>query len=301
MNHIYCSIQNENTGAVVTVSEYAGGGRRRVGARTATPHAARLLASFAVTAAVFAPLTGNAAPAGGTVVAGNATITSSSGGTTINQSSQNAALNWQSFNIGVGESVRFVQPNAQSVALNRVLGSDPSSILGTLAANGKVFLVNPNGVLFGTGSRVSVGGLVASTRDISVRDFVAGRYNFVGAGNGSVVNEGSINADGGYVALLGATVSNRGVISARLGTVALAAGNAITLDVAGDGLLNVSVDAGAVSALAENGGIIRADGGQVLLSARSASSLLPAGGQQHRPDRSADARKSQWIHPPFRR
>src|SRR4051812_571005 len=90
-----------------------------------------------------------ASPEGGTVVAGHASITSTPGNTTINQTSQNAALDWQSFNIGVGESVRFVQPNSSAVALNRVLGSDPSSILGSLSANGKVFLVNPNGVLFG--------------------------------------------------------------------------------------------------------------------------------------------------------
>ena len=88
------------------------------------------------------------------------------------------------------------------------------------------------------------------------------------------MNQGSITADGGYVALLGASVSNEGVISARLGTVALAAGNAFTLDVAGDGLLNVMVNEGAVNALVQNGGIIRADGGQVLLTALSAGNLL---------------------------
>ena len=103
---------------------------------------------------------------------------------------------------------------------------------------------------------------------------MAGKYNFAGAGNGTILNQGSINADGGYVALLGANVSNEGVISAKLGTVALAAGNAITLDVAGDGLLNVTVNQGAVNALVQNGGLIQADGGQVLLTAQSAGNLL---------------------------
>jgi filamentous hemagglutinin family protein len=215
-----------------------------------------------------------ALPTGGAVSAGGASISSGAGTTTINQSTQNVAINWQSFSIGQTEAVKFVQPNSSSVALNRVLGPDASSILGSLSANGKVFLVNPNGILFAKGAQVNVGALVASTRNITDSDFMAGNYKFAGTGSGTVVNQGSINADGGYVALLGANVSNQGVISARLGTVALAAGNAMTLDVAGDGLLNIAVNQGAVNALAENGGLIRADGGQVLLTALSAGNLL---------------------------
>ncbi len=193
---------------------------------------------------------------------------------TVNQTSQNVALNWQSFNIGQGETVRFVQPNSSAVALNRVLGADPSSILGNLSANGKVFLVNPNGILFGQGAPVNVGGLVASTLNISDSDFMAGNYKFTGAATAASSTRAASSADGGYVALLGANVSNQGVIAARLGTVALAAGNAITLDVAGDGLLNVAVNQGAVNALVQNGGLIQADGGQVLLSAQGAGQLL---------------------------
>jgi len=215
-----------------------------------------------------------ALPVGGVVSAGSASIAGGAGTVTVNQSSQNAAINWQSFSIGQTEAVRFVQPNSSSVALNRVLGPDPSSIFGSLTANGKVFLVNPGGILFGPGAQVNVGGLVASTRNITDGDFIAGNYRFAGAGGGTVVNQGSINAEGGYVALLGASVNNEGLITARLGTVALAAGNAFTLDVAGDGLLNVAVNQGAFDALAANGGVIRADGGQVLLTALSAGDLL---------------------------
>ncbi len=225
--------------------------------------------------AVSNAMTAFAAPTGGAVSAGSASIVATPGTTTITQSSQNAAINWQSFGIGAAEAVRFVQPNSSSVALNRVLGADPSNILGSLSANGKVFLVNPNGILFAPGAQVNVGGLVASTRNISDADFMAGRYKFDGAGNGSVVNRGTINAsDGGYVALLGANVSNEGIITARLGSVVLASGNAMTLDVAGDGLLNLAVNEGAVNALAQNSGMIRADGGTVLLTAKSAESLL---------------------------
>ncbi len=217
-----------------------------------------------------------AAPTGGVVAAGSATITGAPGDMVINQATQNAVINWQGFSIGQGEAVTFVQPNSQSVALNRVLGADPSVILGRLSANGQVFLINPNGVLFGAGSQVNVGGLVASTLTLSDADLMAGRYKFSGAGPGAVVNQGAILADGGSVVLLGANVSNQGLISARLGAVSLAAGNAITLDVAGDGLLKVTIDEGALDALAENGGVIRADGGSVVMTARSASALLRA-------------------------
>jgi filamentous hemagglutinin family protein len=215
-----------------------------------------------------------ALPTGGAVSAGSANIASGAGNMTINQSSQNVAINWQSFSIGRTEAVQFVQPNSSSVALNRVLGSDGSSIMGSLSANGKVFLVNPNGILFGKDAQVNVGGLVASTRNITDSDFMAGNYKFAGSGGGTIVNQGSISADGGYVALLGANVSNEGLISARLGTVALAAGSAMTLDVAGDGLLNIMVNQGAVNALVQNGGMIRADGGQVLLTAVAAGNLV---------------------------
>ena len=216
----------------------------------------------------------HAAPAGGVVAAGGATIATSGARTTVNQSTQNAVLNWQSFGVAAGETVQFVQPNSSSVTLNRVTGADASGIFGNLSSNGKVFLVNPNGILFGSGASVNVGGLVASTLNISDANFMAGRYSFNGAGSGEILNQGSINADGGYVALVGTSVGNQGVISARLGTVALAAGNAVTLDVMGGNLLNVTVDQGAVNALVQNGGLIRADGGLVLMTAQAAGNLL---------------------------
>jgi filamentous hemagglutinin family protein len=212
-------------------------------------------------------------PTGGSVSSGSANIAAGSNSVTVNQSSQNVAINWQSFSIGKDNNVVFVQPNSTSVALNRVIGADPSVILGSLSANGQVFLVNPNGILFGKGANVNVGGLVASTLDLSDADFMAGRYAFSGAG-GAVLNQGTITADRGYVALLGANVSNEGTIQANLGTVAMAAGEAITLDVAGDGLLNIAIDKGAVNALVQNGGLLRADGGQVLMTAQAAGQLL---------------------------
>lgn len=274
MNHIYRSIWNSRTGTFTAVSEHAKTGGKQASAGTSVVTSAGFALKVLTASLLLAFGSASyALPVGGVVVAGSATVTSGNGSMTVNQSSQNAVLNWQSFNIGAVEAVRFVQPNSSSVALNRVVGADPSSILGSLTANGKVFLVNPNGILFGKGASVNVGGLVASTLNISDSDFMAGNYTFAGT-DGSVLNQGSIHADGGYVALLGANVSNEGIINARLGSVALAAGNAITLDVAGDGLLNVAVNEGAVHALVSNGGMIQADGGQVLMTAQAAGNLL---------------------------
>ncbi len=278
MNCTYRSIWNDSTGTFVAVSENAKSAGKKTSSSSHVVNAGTGFALQALAISVALAFGGNAVagPAGGVVAAGAANISTAAGNTTINQSTQNAAINWQSFNIAAGEAVKFVQPSSSSVTLNRVLGADPSSILGSMSANGKVFLVNPNGVLFGKGASVNVGGLVASTLNITDGDFMAGNYKFSGSSNGAVLNQGAINADGGYVALLGANVGNDGVISAQLGTVALAAGNAITLDVAGDGLLNVTVNQGAVNALVQNGGLIQADGGQVLLTAQSAGSLLPS-------------------------
>ena len=277
MNLIHRSIWNDQTGTFVAVSEITRSAGKKISSCTA---AAGTGSSFslkilAVSLMMACGAGVHAQPVGGVVSAGSATIGGAPGNMTITQTTPNVAINWQSFGVRAGESVQFVQPGSSSVALNRVIGSDPSNILGSLTANGKVFLVNPNGILFGAGASVNVGGLVASTLAISDADFMANNYKFSGAGAGSVLNQGTINAaDGGYVALLGANVSNQGVIAAQLGTIALAVGQAVTLDMAGDKLLNVTVDQGALNALVDNGGMIRADGGQVLLTTQAAGSLL---------------------------
>jgi len=242
------------------------------------PRGYRLLGQLGVTAlaAIFATH-GLAAPIGGDVVAGLARIASAAGSTVVTQSTAKAAINWLSFNTAVGESVRFIQPDSSSVILNRVLGPNPSTLLGQLSSNGQVFLINPSGILFGKGASVNVGGLVASSLNLSDHQFMAGAYQFVAANNSATVtNEGMIqvNADGGFVALLGHQVRNSGTILARLGSVALVGGAAITLDLGGDGLLNVVVDQGAVQAQVDNGGLIAADGGLVLLSTQAAGELL---------------------------
>lgn len=263
MNRAFSLVWNSRLWAWCVASEFAR--RHRVGSATL------LTCTLLLDSAVAADL-----PVGGQLVSGSGTISQpDSQQMVIDQTSNKLAIDWQSFDIGAGKRVTFNQPGRDSIALNRVVGSDGSKIMGQLDANGRVFLINPNGVLFGSGASVNVGGLVASTLDLSVEDFDKGQYRFKGDGSpAAVVNQGSIRADGGAVALLGGTVSNQGVIVANRGSATLAAGNAMTLDFAGDGLLNVQVDEAAVDALVENHQLIKADGGQVVLTANAGDALL---------------------------
>jgi len=181
---------------VPEVSRAVGHGGRRLSAR-----ARRAMQSMGLGAlAVMAPVPAVALPQGGSVAAGTASISTNASTLTVNQTSSKAIINWQNFSVGAGESVNFRQPGASSVALNRVLGNNPSQIFGHLTANGQIFLINPNGIVFGPGAQVDVGGLVASTLDIANQDFLAGNYQFSGVSTASVVNYGKIKAfNGGYV------------------------------------------------------------------------------------------------------
>ena len=218
----------------------------------------------------------NALPQNGSIVGGAGSISSSSNQMRVVQNSQNMIVNWNSFNIGKDASVNFVQPSSQSSVLNRVASADPSYIMGNLRANGRVFLVNPSGVMFGNGAQVDVGSLVASTLDISNSNFMSGNYVFEKNGiASSVINQGNLKADnGGFIAMLAPEVINQGLITARLGSVALAAGDKVSLDIKGGGLLSFNIDKAALTALAENRGLIQANGGQVILGARSAGDLM---------------------------
>ena len=226
----------------------------------------------------------SARPEDGTVVSGTADIVQSPDKVLdIVQSSDKAVIDWRSFSIAADEHTRFQQPSSSSMTLNRVTGGAYSSILGKLTANGRVLLINPNGILFGATASVDVNGLVATTSDIRNADFLAGRYSFGTASNpaSTVVNRGGITAaEGGLVALVAPGVENSGVIRARLGRVTLASGNSFTLDLHGDNLIQIAVDdrvakgllapdGASLDALAANSGTIRADGGTVVLLAAS--------------------------------
>lgn len=210
-------------------------------------------------------------PSGGVVVGGDVGFVTPDANTLlINQSTHSAAINWQSFSIQSSEYVIFNQPSASAVVLNRVVGGNPSEILGNLQANGRVFLINPLGVMFGEGAQVDVGGIVASTLDLSPDDFMAGRYVLRGDSRAGIANAGNITAsDGGFVVLLGDHVSNTGAIHANLGSVVLASGSQVTLDFTGDGLIQHSIDTAAISDRAgvEHLGSIMADGGHVVMDA----------------------------------
>ncbi|WP_198361731.1 S-layer family protein [Herbaspirillum sp. meg3] len=221
-------------------------------------------------------LDAGALPTNGQITAGSGSIGQSGNTMTVTQTSDRMAATWNTFNIGSSATVNFVQPTSSSVALNRVTSGDASQILGQLNANGKVYLINPSGILFGAGSSVNVGGLVASTLNISDANFMAGKNIFEAEGaGGSVINQGNITAtDGGYVALLGAQVRNEGNIVARLGSVVLAAGEKMSLDFNGDGLINVEVSNATLNANVVNQGLLQADGGTVIMTARATDAML---------------------------
>ena len=211
----------------------------------------------------------HALPTGGQVVSGEATIqTPAAGQQLVTQGTQRAIIDWNSFSIGSGETVRFAQPASTSLVLNRVTGYDPSRILGQLQANGRVFLLNPYGVVFGAGARVDASALVASTLNLSNADFLAGLYRFdsndgiAASRRGAVVNEGTIATPGGTVALIGPQVSNRGAIDAPLGRVGLAAADQVLVDVDGGGLVLFQVAGTQATNKLEQLGQIRADGGR---------------------------------------
>jgi filamentous hemagglutinin family protein len=217
-----------------------------------------------------------AAPKGGTVVSGAADISQIGSVTDINQASQKAVINWQGFSIEGHETVNFNQPSASAMALNRVIGNERSVIDGALKANGQVFIVNSNGLLFGKGASVNAGGLVATTLDISDQDFNNDKFSFKAQkSGGEVVNKGNLTAaENGYVALMGEKVINEGVIVAERGTVSLNGAKKTTLNFNGDSLVNVSLDEGALEALVESKKAIVADGGRVILTAKAADEVV---------------------------
>ncbi|NRA26625.1 MAG: filamentous hemagglutinin N-terminal domain-containing protein [Opitutales bacterium] len=218
-------------------------------------------------------LPANALPTGGNIISGTAQITQSGNRLDITQSTQQGIIQWDSFNIGAQSTVNFAQPNSGSTTLNRVLSSDASQIFGNLNANGSVFLLNPNGVLFGNGAQVDVGGLVASSMQITDDAFLSGEYLFEGdAHSGSVINQGELI--GNYIAMLAPEVRNEGVIIAEQGTVALAAGGAVTLNILGNQLIDVEVSEADYDTLVENKHLVEAEEGFAVLTAKSAVSLL---------------------------
>ena len=213
-------------------------------------------------------------PAGGTVTSGSATISRpSSNATTVHQTSEGVVIDWSSFDIGAGQTTTFVQPNAQAIAVDRIGGANASQILGTLDANGRVVLINGNGLLIGKGAHVNVGSLIATSTDGSDSDLLSGKFTQAGRQNASVINDGAIAAaSGGVVALVAPNVSNTGMVNAKLGTVALGAANKFTVDFAGDGLVSFAAQ-GDVNARASAANSGTLSGANVSMTAHAADGI----------------------------
>lgn len=222
----------------------------------------------------------NTLPSNGQVVGGSAALNYSGDRLDVHQSSNRAVIHWDSFDIGAAATTEFHQPSSSATALNRVTASqDPSQILGSLKANGRVIVLNPNGMIFGKDAQVDVGSLVASTGSINEADFMAGQnileIERITDNAASIINEGTISAsEAGLVALVAPAVKNRGLITANKGKVTLASGSRATLDFYGDNLIHVAADDGFQAALLENTGVIQAQGGTVHMTVPRAQALL---------------------------
>ena len=219
-------------------------------------------------------------PTGGSIAGGTGTINAASGATlTIDQTSSRMALNWSTFDIGSAATVTFNQPSTSAAVLNLVQGGNPTQIFGNLNSNGQVFLINPNGIIFGSTAQFNVGGLVASTLGISASDFMSGNDTLDAGGNTVALmsNSGTINAAAGAVDLIGGKVVNSGTITASAGNINLVGADKVTLTfesggfgVVVDKALQLQLDTLAV----DNSGSLSAPGGIITLQARAAQGLF---------------------------
>lgn len=216
-----------------------------------------------------------AEPQGASVISGDVNIQQQSNNTVIQQLSDQAIINWQNFDIGAQELVTFLQPDANAIALNRITDGNPTEILGQLSANGRLFILNPNGIVFGSSAQLDISALLATTLQISDDDFLNQHFIFQNGNNpsASIINRGEIQiSEGGFAFLVAPSVSNEGLIVARLGQISLAAGNQLSIDFRGNDLISFAIsgditaaNGASLSALVHNSGTLQANGGQVLL------------------------------------
>jgi filamentous hemagglutinin family protein len=278
MNHTYRLVWNDGCRACIPVGENART-RGKPSSKASTPPGARRLGAIAVAGALLAlPLVAqaksaadvaaNALPTGFQVLRGSGSAATSGNVLDVTQNGQRAVFGWNSFDVGTAATVNFKQ-QAGAVGLNIIGGTDPSFILGKLNADSNVFFVNPNGMFFGNGASVNVGGMLATTMSMDPDAFMSGNYRLTNPGTGVIRNEGIIKATGS-VALVGNTVQNAGSIYAT--TVTLAAGNAVAVDLTGDGLIRARVEDPVLLASIENSGTIEAMA--VALTAGQARSML---------------------------
>jgi filamentous hemagglutinin family protein len=237
-----------------------------------------ILAAFCLSAISFSAQSN---PTGGVVNQGSASISSKGKTVTINQSTDRAVIDWKNFDINKSEKVNFVQPESSSITLNRISNGSATTIDGAINANGNVFIINSNGVLFGKNANVSVGGLIASTADISNDDFMKSEgdfsFNIAGKQDAAVINQGKITiSEAGLGLLVAPEVRNEGTIHAKLAKVHMGAGDTFVVDMYGDGLISLAVDKESNERLLKvaNSGQIIANGGEVMLAANAATKIV---------------------------
>jgi filamentous hemagglutinin family protein len=268
MNHTYRLIWSHRSRSLVVVGEHA----RRCGKSV---RGAGLVIAATLAAAMLPIAPASAAPTGGEIKQGAGSIAQLDlTNTLITQTSSRLAIDWKSFSSAKGETIEFKQPGPSSIVLNRVISGGRSELMGSLKANGQVFVINPNGVLFGQDASVNVGGLVASTLDMNSESFFNGSQVLEGGGMGSVLNQGKLTAGpGGYIALVGPRMVNEGMISTVQGRVLMAAGDKVTLTLKDNSLMSYTIDRGSLDALVQNKGVISAAGSEVTLTARAADDI----------------------------
>lgn len=274
MNHIYRVIYNHSANCWQAVSEIGRSKHKTRSEKNAVTaenndyNPACLPACLAIIVSAILHSPAYAAPQGGQVSAGQATISQQQLTTDIHQSSQNAVINWQKFDIQPNETVNFHQPNAESITLNRVVGNEESAIRGAINANGNVFISNPNGVLIGKEAQINVGSLVATTQNIKDDDLMNNRLNFNGQAGGKVENNANIKVPkGGVIALIAPIVKNSGKLTASEGAVLLASAEQFRITLPKDNF-SYTLDRGTLQGLVDNQGAILADGGRVVLTAK---------------------------------
>lgn len=269
MNKIFKVVWNANQQCYQAVSEISKS-HTSTSSSTQTVVSGTPIIRWSIAAVIsVASMQALAAPTEGVVTAGTASISQSGTVTEIHQSTPKAAINWQQFSIKADETVNFRQPDASSVTLNRVIGNEKSVIDGAMNANGKVFIQNPSGTLIGKNAQINVGGLVATTANISDDDFMNGRYQFNGSSQGAIENLGHISVpEGGVVALIAPIVKNGGTITAPKANVLLASAERFRITLPDNQNFAYTLDQGTLQGLVDNGGAILADGGHVVLTAK---------------------------------
>ncbi|MEG2826695.1 MAG: GLUG motif-containing protein, partial [Acinetobacter sp.] len=288
MNKVYKTVWNKSLGCWQVTSELTRSHSRGGQSSTVTGHVKEtktwfqtlrlsLLSLALLPISLWAGVSDVQLPTGGSVTVGSAQVSQNNNTLNVHQNSQNVGIQWDTFNIGQNATVNFYQPNTSSIAVNRVLDSNASQIMGKLNANGQVFLLNPNGVIFSKTAQVNVGGIVASTLNVTDSDIISGNFTLKNQSNAaSVENYGSVIANGGVVAFIAPTVINEGQIQAHNGVIHLTAADQVTLKLQDGQLTEYKVEIGTLQGLIDNRGAILANNGAIYLTAKAKDSLSKA-------------------------